>query len=98
VAEAIAAFKIVVNGGLIPHAKHGGSGVETFTVVVLKFGGIGLENEHIEQIQVAFAALTGAVPECEGGYPGGEDLVACATIGLTPVPRFVPGPVFGGFG
>lgn len=57
VAAAIADLRIVVKGGFIPHAKHGGNGVEAVAVVGSKFEGTGLEKEHIEQTQVAFTGL-----------------------------------------
>lgn len=56
VAALIAALRTVVNGGLMPQARHGGKGVVAEAVVVSKFEGTGLENEHIGHIQVA---LTG---------------------------------------
>lgn len=49
----IAAFKIVANGGLIPHARQGGIAVDAVAVDGSKLEGTGLENEHIGQIQVA---------------------------------------------
>lgn len=48
------AFKIVVSGGLIPHARHGGSDVEAVAAAGSKLEGTGLENEHMGQTQVAF--------------------------------------------
>ena len=99
---------MVVKGGLIPHARHGGRGVEAFAVAVLKFGGIGLENEQIGQIQVAFAALTGVVPNCERKelvlptceewLPGDEDQAVFTTVGLKPALGVRFGPSFNGFG
>jgi len=56
VAALMAALRTVVNGGLMPQAKHGGKGVAVVAVVVSKFEGTGLENEHMGHIQVA---LTG---------------------------------------
>jgi hypothetical protein len=53
----IAAFRTCAKGGLMPHARQGGSGVFAFAVPGSKFEGNGFENEHIGQIQVA--ALTG---------------------------------------
>lgn len=49
----IAALRTVVNGGLMPHARQGGKFVAALAVVVSKLDGIGLENEHMGQIQVA---------------------------------------------
>lgn len=56
VAAFIAAFNIVVSGGFIPQARHGGIGVALVAVEESKFEGTGLENEHIGHTQVA---LTG---------------------------------------
>lgn len=49
----MAAFSTCVNAGLIPHAKHGGSGVCAFAVAGSKFEGTGFEYVHIVQTQVA---------------------------------------------
>jgi hypothetical protein len=49
----MAAFKTCVKVGLIPHDKHGGSGVCAFADVGSKFEGIGLGKLHIVQTQVA---------------------------------------------
>jgi hypothetical protein len=53
VAALIAALRTVVNGGLMPHARHGGRFIAGVAVAVSKFEGTGLENVHIGQIQVA---------------------------------------------
>lgn len=52
----MAAFKTVVKGGLIPHAKQAGKFVDGVAVPGSKVVGTGFEKEHIGQIQVA---LTG---------------------------------------
>src|SRR5215471_18595097 len=92
-AAVIAAFKTVVNWGLIPQAKHGESGVEPFAVEASKLEGIGLENEHIGHIQVevlrepVLPCNRKGLPlrECgEDDPPGDEDLAACGIMGLTP--------------
>lgn len=57
VAALIAAFSTVVKGGLIPHAKHGGSGTAAVAVAGSKFDGTGLEKEQIGQIHVALTGL-----------------------------------------
>jgi hypothetical protein len=57
VAAAIAAFRIVVKGGLIPHARHGGNGVEAVAVAGSKLEGTGLEKEHIGHTHVAFTGF-----------------------------------------
>jgi len=49
----IAAFKTRLYGGLIPHAKHGGSGVCSGGVAGSKLEGTGFEKEQIGHIQVA---------------------------------------------
>lgn len=56
VAALIAALRTVVNGGLMPHARHGGKCVVVVAVAGSKLEGTGLEKEQIGQIQVA---LTG---------------------------------------
>lgn len=53
VAALIAAFRTVVNGGLMPHARQGGRCVAALAVAGSKFEGTGFENVHIGQIQVA---------------------------------------------
>jgi hypothetical protein len=52
-AAVIAAFNTVVNGGLIPQARHGGRLVAVVAVAGSKLEGTGLEKVHIGQIQVA---------------------------------------------
>lgn len=54
VAAAIVAFNTTVSGGLMPHARQGGSGVEAVAVVGSKFEGTGFENEQMGQTHVAF--------------------------------------------
>lgn len=82
VAAAIVAFSNVVSGGLIPHAKQGGSGVEALAVAGSKFEGTGFENEQIGQTHVAFVG--GAPPEarvcllCDGWPSVADDvLLSC---------------------
>lgn len=53
-AAAIAALSTTANAGLMPQFRHGISGVEALKTAGSKFEGTGLENEHIEHIQVAF--------------------------------------------
>ena len=48
----MAAFSTCVNGGLIPQAKHGGTGVCALAVDGSKFVGNGFEKEQIGHIQV----------------------------------------------
>jgi hypothetical protein len=57
VAALIAALRTVVNGGLIPHARHGGRCVPAVAVAGSKFDGTGLENEQIGHIHVALTGL-----------------------------------------
>lgn len=49
----IAALRICVNAGLIPHARHDGNGVCAFAVVGSKLDGTGFGKLHIVQIHVA---------------------------------------------
>lgn len=60
VAALIAALRTVVNGGLMPHARHGGKWVAAVAVAGSKFEGTGLEKEQIGQIQVAFTGFVEA--------------------------------------
>lgn len=66
-AAEIAAFNMVVNGGFIPHAKHGGTLVDFVAVDGSKLEGTGLENEHMGQIQVAFTGWDGGGLICGPG-------------------------------
>lgn len=50
----MAAFSTTENGGLIPHARHGGRGLQALATAGSKFGGIGFAKEQIGHIQVAF--------------------------------------------
>jgi hypothetical protein len=54
VAAAIVAFSTIVSGGLMPHARQGGSGVEAVAVAGSKLEGTGFENEQMGQTHVAF--------------------------------------------
>lgn len=64
--------------GLIPHAKHGGSGVWAFAVTGSKFEGTGLEKLQMVQTQVAVVIA--------GGPDGGSyALSACAGDGVLPL-------------
>lgn len=49
----MAAFRTVVKGGLIPHARQGGTGVDAVAETGSKCEGTGLENVHIGHIHVA---------------------------------------------
>ena len=51
-AAAIAAFNTSGNGGLMPHARHGGKGKDEVALAESKFDGTGLEKEQIGQTQV----------------------------------------------
>ena len=62
VAAVIAAFRTVVKGGLIPHARHGGRWVVAVAVAGSKFDGTGFENEQMGQIQVALTGLGDGEP------------------------------------
>lgn len=67
----IAAFTTWTNGGLIPHAKHGGNGVLAFAVPGSKLDGTGFEKEQIGHIQVALGSRAGAGEgaACRTGVP-----------------------------
>lgn len=54
VAAVIAALRIVASGGLIPHARQGGIGVDAVAVDGSKLEGTGLEKVHIGHTHVAF--------------------------------------------
>jgi len=79
----IAALTTSTNGGFIPQARHGGSGVRAFAVVGSKLDGTGFEKEHIGQTQVAatdggaggtgLARRSGAVARLEAARGGPRD-------------------------
>lgn len=103
VADAMAAFKITVSGGLIPQAKHGGSGVDVVAVEESKFEGTRFENVHIGQTQVALDlppsvwrgdGLTAPENKADEGFGGGADSDLVATSGV----RFCPGNLLERFG
>lgn len=92
VTAAIAAFSIVVNGGLIPQARHGGNGVEAVAVAGSKLEGTGLENEQIGQIHVAFTGFgAGDAPReiCRAAKDGcaGEETLTWVEIVPCGCPR-----------
>lgn len=103
VAAAIAAFSIVVNCGLIPHARHGGNGVEAVAVAGSKLEGTGLENEQMGQIHVAFTGFgAGDAPRetCRAAEDGcaGEVPLTWVENGPAFVPCGCPRPCFCGLG
>src|ERR1700742_4587241 len=55
-----AAFSTTENGGLMPQAKHGGSGNASVAIVGSKFEGTGLEKEQMGQTQVPLTTGDGA--------------------------------------
>ena len=55
---ATAAFNTRAKGGLIPQARHGGSGNASVAMVGSKLEGTGFENEHIGQTQVPTTTAT----------------------------------------
>lgn len=66
----MAAFTMCTNGGLIPQARQGGIAVFALAVAGSKLEGTGFENEHIGQIQVAFAGGgAGETAEERSGLP-----------------------------
>lgn len=68
------------SSGLMPHARHGGSGVYSFAVDASKFEGTGLDSPQIVHIQVAFKSLIGA-GEAVGRGEGDPDPTS-ASAGL----------------
>lgn len=58
----MAAFRTCASVGLIPQARHGGSGVCAFAAAGSKFTGIGLEKLQMVQTQVAVVTWG-----CSGG-------------------------------
>lgn len=102
VAALIAAFRMVVKGGLMPHARHGGSGTAAVAVAGSKFDGTGLENEQIGQIHVTLTGFGvggwyGAVDWGRGdsGFTGWRD-DAWANAGLAVALRGLSGLFFCG--
>jgi hypothetical protein len=68
----MAALTTCTNGGLMPHARHGGNGVRALAVEGSKLDGTGLENEHIGHTHVALEGGTeaGAGLPCLSGVVG----------------------------
>jgi hypothetical protein len=66
----MAALRTWVKVGLIPHARHGGSGVWTFAVAGSKLDGTGLENVQMVHTQVA---VLGGGCSTGGGLSGLSD-------------------------
>lgn len=64
-AALIAAFKMCAKGGLMPHARQGGTGEDEVAVPASKLVGTGFENEQIGQTHVADACL-GGVGDTDG--------------------------------
>lgn len=88
----IAAFRMVVKGGLIPHARQGGTGVEEVAATGSKFEGTGLENVHIGHIHVAADDGPGEGPwegirrwPAVGDWAGDGNPVVCFRAGLISV-------------
>lgn len=63
---AMAALSTVANGGLMPQARHGGSGKASVAIVGSKLDGTGLEKEHMGQTQVPTTAGTSADETVDG--------------------------------
>lgn len=82
VAAAIVAFNTIVRGGLMPHARQGGSGVEAVAVAGSKLEGTGFEKEQIGQTHVAFTFW------CVGGTLVEVPCVADEEITSWPIIRF----------
>lgn len=101
-AALIAAFNIVVKGGLIPHARHGGRLVAVVAVAGSKLEGTGFEKVHIGQIQVALIAFVEGdcgAPVCGSGERVNGWRVDCWEIaGLEVALRDLSDLLFCGFG
>lgn len=100
-AAEIDAFSIVASGGLIPHARQGGSGVEAVAVAGSKLDGTGFEKEQIGHTQVAFTGLgAGDAPRGSDGAAPCNDAEAGWTVnGFRPWPICdCPAPRFWGLG
>lgn len=78
VIAAIAAFTTWVNGGSMPHAKHGGNGVRAFAVAGSKFEGTGFEKEQIGHTQVALGG--GAAGAGDPRLSGVVDEELCTVV------------------
>lgn len=95
---------MVVNGGLMPQARHEGRFVAAVAVAGSKFDGTGLEKEQIGHIHVAWTdfgegARCGAA-NCGRGESGftGCRVDGCGTAGLAVALRVLPLLFFCGFG
>lgn len=66
----MAALTTCTNGGLIPHARHGGNGVLAFAMAGSKLDGTGFEKEQIGHIHVALGSLVAVVGVGADGLTG----------------------------
>lgn len=104
VAALIAALRTVVNGGLMPQARHGDRCVLAVAVAGSKFDGTGLENEQIGHIHVALTGF-GEGAWCvaadwgrgESGFTGCR-VDGCGTAGLAVALRVLSLLFFCGLG
>src|SRR5437660_10564404 len=101
----MAAFRTWLNGGFIPHARHGGMGKAEEAVLTSKFEGTGLEKEHMGQIHVPADCLTGdagtgtdGLLERETGDEDDERYVRGGALGMFDAIRRDPKLVFSGLG
>jgi len=77
---AMAALTTCTNGGFIPQARQGGSGVFALAILGSKFDGTGFENEQIGQIHVALGSLAAACGVGADGLTGVPFLVGRVDI------------------
>lgn len=100
-----AALSTVANGGLMPQAKHGGSGKASVAIVGSKFEGTGLENEQMGQTQVPLTTGAGVdetdkgrgLAEREAGVEEDTTLWNCGDCDA-PVLVIEPNPRLSGLG
>ena len=103
---ATAAFRTVANGGLMPQARHGGSGKASVAIVGSKFEGTGFEKEQMGHTQVPLTTGAGA-GETAGARiglaerePGVEEDTTRWNCGDCGAPALViePNPLLSGLG
>jgi hypothetical protein len=101
-AAAMAALSTTENGGLIPHAWHGGRGVEELALAGSKLEGTELEKEQIVHIQVAFDSgilvVTREGPNGLFALETGDEEAPRAMAFLLSVCCMEPWPRFSNFG
>jgi hypothetical protein len=83
----IVAFKTCVRVGLIPQARHGGSGVCTFAVVGSKLEGTGFEKLQIVHTHVAVLSVGGSTGDARippSSCVDGEDVLLLGAVPASP--------------